>query len=373
MTVFKNSNIDVIFYYPQHFNRGIGNSNQYFEPLVNTCIKNDLSYILVEEPIAFSSSKSMKNSLAKQFYWLYIILILRKILPLFFFTSFEARERFFGRIINIFSFGSYKAKNYITLSNSLGGVLRGINPEAKIFDYQHGIITSTQQGFFTKDRKAPDWIKSNNKEVLVYGKGFETIMKQTDPDYYEDKVFVIGQSSRKMQDFKIGSNILVSLQIIETENVTFEWLQTQVDLLDELFKEYSTQENCSTIYLRHHPRSTKSFNLEKLYKYDFAKDFDASPDSFKIGLHITFFSTSAFEFASLGIPTLFLYNDTIPQGKNLFFEEFKYPFPEIDSIEEWENKLIHDHNNDVVKIIKNWYQMFYQEYDENEFIRLLKI
>lgn len=364
---------DVIFYYPQHFNREKDNSNPYIERLISSVEKNHISYLLLEEPDAFSSSKSMKNSLAKQFYWLYIILVLRKILPLFLFTSFEARERFLGRIINFCSLGSYRAKNYVTLSNSLGGVLRGINPEAKIFDYQHGIITSTQPGFFTHDKKAPDWIKSNNKEVLVYGKGFETIMKQTDSEYYEDKVFVIGQSSRKMQDFKIGSNILVSLQIIETENVTFEWLQTQVDLLDELFKKYSSQENCSTIYLRHHPRSTKSFNLEKLYKYDFAKDFDASPDSFKIGLHITFFSTSAFEFASLGIPTLFLYNDTIPQGKNLFFEEFKYPFPEIDSIEEWENKLIHDHNNDVVKIIKNWYQMFYQEYDENEFIRLLKI
>lgn len=371
--IFYRKVYDVIFYYPQHFNRGKDNVNPYFERMISSVEKNEMSYLLLEEPDVFGSSKSMKNSLAKQFYWLYIILVLRKILPLFLFTSFEARERFLGKLINFCSLGSYSAKNYITLSNSLGGVLRGINPEAKIFDYQHGIITSTQPGFFTHDKKAPDWIKSNNKEVLVYGKGFETIMKQTDPDYYEDKVFVIGQSSRKMQDFKIGSNILVSLQIIENENVTFEWLQTQVDLLDELFKEYSTQENCSTIYLRHHPRSTKTFDLEKLYKYDFVKDFDASTESFKIGLHITFFSTSAFEFASLGIPTFFLYNDTIPQGKNLFFEEFKYPFPEIDSIEEWENKLIHDHNNNVVKIIKNWYQMFYQEYDENEFIRLLKI
>jgi len=365
-------NYDVIFYYPQHFNRGKDNSNPYFEPLINSCKKNKLSYLLLQEPAVFGASKSLKNP-SKQFLWFYFILCLRKLIPLFLFKSFEARERFLGTLINIFSLGAYRAKNYITLSNSLGGVLRGISPEAKILDYQHGIITSSQEGFFTKEKKAPDWIKSNQKEVLVYGEGFKAIMKKTDPEYYKNKVFVIGHESKKMQDFKEGKNILVSLQILENENVSFEWLQAQVNLLDELFEKYSIQENCSTIYLRHHPRSNKRFDLEKLYQYSFVKDFDASSDSLEIGLHITFFSTSAFEFASLGIPTLFLYNEILPQGKDLFFEEFKYPFREINTIEDWQKKLKESDRKIIKTEILTWYSLFYQEYDENEFIKVLKI
>lgn len=366
---------DVIFYYPQHFNRGDNNSNPYFEPLINSCKKYNVSYLLLEEPSFSSISNSSKNLHQKYFYWLYFILVFRKLIPLFLFSNFEARERFLGKLINLLTFGCYRAKNYITLSNSLGGVLRGISPESKIFDYQHGIITSTQPGFFTVEKNVPDWIKSNEKEVLVYGKGFESIMKKTNPEYYSNKVFAIGQANKKMEKYTIGKNILVSLQILEEENVSVEWLQTQVDLLNQLFYSYNKANHIqdgSVIYLRHHPRSTKTFNLEQLYAYDFVKEFDESKESYEVGLHITFFSTSAFEFASLGIPTLFLYNDIIPQGKDLFFEEFNYPFPKIETIEDWQEKLLLDKDNEVAETIKNWYQLFYQPYDENKFVNLLE-
>ncbi|MEN9907216.1 MAG: hypothetical protein RLZZ540_357 [Bacteroidota bacterium] len=371
--VFKRKPVDVIFYYPRHFNRGIAGLNPYFIPLISACEINNISYLVVEEPDRNTTVPS--NSKTTKFHiGLFLILSLRKILLLALFPDFEFRERFIGKIVNILSFGVFKAKNYITLSNSMGGVLKGINPNARIFDYQHGIITSSQIGYF-QDKKVSSWIRSNNKELLVYGMGFKDIMTNTDKEnYYKDKVHVIGAPNSLSSNFIKGENILVSLQLLENENVSLEWLNAQVEMLDDLFNNYSTISQLSnrTVYLRHHPRSNRSFNLEKLFAFPFVKDFDDSAESYQIGLHVTFFSTSAFEFAALGIPTLFLYNTIIPEGKSLFYNEFNYPYQEWNSINEWLDDVIIDKESiQISNNIKKWYELFYQPFNENKFIELI--
>ena len=367
----KTKQTDVLFYYPQHFNRSVEGTNPFLEPLIGSCVKNNLSYLLVEEPD--QSTDKPTNPASKRFQvYFFLITVIRKILPIFLFSDFEAREQFIGKIINIISLSNFKAKNYITLSNSMGGVLRGINPKAKIFDYQHGIITSKQPGFF-ENEKAPLWISSNNKDVLVYGKGFRNIMIDTDKNYYQNKVHVIGSPDIAQNIFFKGEHILVSLQILENEDVALDWLNAQVELLQNLFKKYSGSSYLSNriVYLRHHPRSNRSFNLDKLFAFPFVKDFDNSPESFQIGLHVTFFSTSAFEFAALGIPTLFLFNEIIPQGKELFFHEFKYPYQNYNTIEDWLAVLNGPEAELIKKSICNWYSLFYEPYNEEAFIKII--
>ena len=68
----------IVFYYPQHFNRGEYSKNQFFTPLIDTCKKNNLRYILIEEPDYNSNSKRNKDAVYFDFIFV-IILFLRKL------------------------------------------------------------------------------------------------------------------------------------------------------------------------------------------------------------------------------------------------------------------------------------------------------
>ena len=65
---------DVIFYCPQHFNRSENGENPYFEKLIKSCIENNLSYLLLEEPDR--NTYSPRSKIATKFdLWFYIIII----------------------------------------------------------------------------------------------------------------------------------------------------------------------------------------------------------------------------------------------------------------------------------------------------------
>ncbi|MBR7028670.1 MAG: hypothetical protein IKI05_04615, partial [Bacteroidaceae bacterium] len=42
--------VQVLFYYPQHFNRSAAGTNPFFDPLLQTCEEAGISYKLLEEP-----------------------------------------------------------------------------------------------------------------------------------------------------------------------------------------------------------------------------------------------------------------------------------------------------------------------------------
>lgn len=360
----------VLFYYPQHFNRGKG-ENLYFKPFIEVCKKHSLSYLLVEEPD--KSTKAPRNKAAYKFdVFFFIISVLRKLLPLNLFPSFEQREQLIGKCINILSLGKFKASVYVTLSNPLGGVLRGINPRARIFDYQHGIIPTMQPGYFNTT-KATDLMRLNQKEVLVYGEGFKNSFLKVDANYYADKVFVIGKPSSTTNQIKNQKNILVPLQLIESENMPEEWFSDQVDLLAEQFQalEEGDALRQRKIYLKHHPRSSRTYDISRLLQFSFVELYDESvPQDFC--LHVTFFSTTAFDYAAYGIPSLFLYSKHIPQGKTVYIDEFEYPYPHINSIRDW---LVYLNNSlkkaEVKHGILEWHQKFYSPFNESLFLKLI--
>ena len=76
--LFIQNKVDVVFYYPQHFNRGASGENLYFEPLYQACDNNNLSYLVFEE-IDFKSDKPRnKNTIPFDFIF-YIIFFFRKL------------------------------------------------------------------------------------------------------------------------------------------------------------------------------------------------------------------------------------------------------------------------------------------------------
>lgn len=169
-----------------------------------------------------------------------------------------------------------------------------------------------------------------------------------------------------------GNNILVTLQIIETEHKPSEWFEAQISLLFEQLKMLSQTnwKDTVTVYIKSHPRSTGEYDLSRIYQFPFVKPYNE--ETIEYILHLTFYSTSALDMAQWGIPTLFLYSDTLPEGRKVFIEEFEYPFPDVPSAVDWLSYLEQTENRTVVKEkIARWHSRFYAPFDMSLLTRLL--
>ena len=135
----KGRQYDVVFYYPQHFNRGKGASNPFFDRMIEACQKEKLSYLLVEEPDYTTRFPRNSHAIHFDFFWL-MVLVLRKTIQLKE-NDFLNRERRIGRLLSHFFF-RVKTKNVITISQSFQSIFRGVYPQANLYDYQHGLLSS---------------------------------------------------------------------------------------------------------------------------------------------------------------------------------------------------------------------------------------
>ena len=76
--IFFSKKYDVIFYYPKHFNRGIKKENYYFNSLIKSCERYNLTYLLFEEPDSYPMSSRNKSAIPFDFIF---YLILTKSMP----------------------------------------------------------------------------------------------------------------------------------------------------------------------------------------------------------------------------------------------------------------------------------------------------
>jgi len=97
---------DVVFYYPQHFNRGKNGENLFFKPLYESCKSNNISYLIFEEPDRKSDKIRNKEVIPFDFIY-FLIIILRKI---------GFTEQKIGKILSFTFLRGIKFKNYIVLS-----------------------------------------------------------------------------------------------------------------------------------------------------------------------------------------------------------------------------------------------------------------
>lgn len=368
---------DVVLYYPQHFNRSKNGTNPFFDPLIDLCEQNKLSYLVIEEPDRGTVFPRNRKAYRFDFYF-YLILLLRKMMPLLFFKHFENREQCIGKVLKNLTLGKFSAKTVFTISNSMGGVLRGYCPNARIIDYQHGIISKKQPGFFINDQ-APAHISVNTKEVAVWGKGFQKIFDQ-DKLYYENKVHVLGyyQSVEKMIiRFPKTNKILFSLQFMPDFGIKLN--KEMLVKIDSELKEINAlpPENRPEIILRNHPRHNNAVDLSSVInKFDFVSLMPEKeiliPTDYLI--HVTFFSTTAFEMAMHGVPTFFMFSKNIMNGKTDFLDDFEYPLHQNNSLEElWsiyknDEKVWINHS----ELVKKWSDGFFEPLNKSLFLDLIQ-
>jgi len=348
--IFFINKVDVLFYAPQHFNRS-HNNNLFFEPLIQTCQRNKIQYIYIEEPV-FNSSIHRNNDAIPFDFIFYIILILRK---------FKLSDLFIGKILRNTFLRKLEFNNYIVLSQSMLEVFRGVNSQAKFFDLQHGILYSNKQDYIYNGKASSNLI-DNNIQLLISGTKYKEILLASDTSgYFKNNSHVIGSkvSDNICLHKKPNNNILVTLQFTDDHSK-----KQNMNLLEEL-EEFIDNHPDYKFYLKNHPRFNNEINLSDLYK---KKNTERATYNFieyveLCSIHLTAYSTSVFECASFGIPTIFL--TSLKKDFNMFSTDFSYPL---------ENNLdyIVKYYLDNTLIVKNWVSDFYVNFDEAKFLSLLK-
>lgn len=368
---------DIVFYYPQHFNRSEFGTNLFFDPLIALCKENELRYLVIEEPDRGTTFPRNKKAYRFDFYF-YLILLLRKSIPLIFFKHFENREQYIGTLIKMLTFGKFNTNVVLTNSNSMGGVWRGYCPRARIIDYQHGIINKKQLGFFINGQ-APSHIAVNNKEVAVWGKGFKAIFDQ-DNNYYENKIHVLGhyqQTAKIETSFSDSNKILFSLQFMPDLGIKLNAeMFNEIRIVIQKFNAIA-EKNRPQIILRNHPRHNNAVDLNSLLnEFDYVSLMSDKeiliPTVYLV--HVTFFSTTAFEMATQGVPSYFLYTENLMNGKVDFLDDYQYPIDQDFSLDElWtsyrnDDKIWLAHSD----LVKKWSSKFFEPFNKSVFLDLVQ-
>tara|TARA_B110000914_G_C15495112_1_gene462818 strand:- start:409 stop:1482 length:1074 start_codon:yes stop_codon:yes gene_type:complete len=350
---------DVIFYYPQHFNRGVNNDNQFFKHILLSCDRNNISYIVFEEPDFTVNNK--RNSKATPFDFIYIVIILLRKLYSSKLTA-QLKDQKIGGFISRLFFRNLYFNNYITLSQSMLSVFRGINPDALLYDLQHGIIHNNKENYLVGG-VAESNLVDNEASLFLSGASYKNILVSNEKlNYFQNHALVIGSNipSKINLHESFNNNILITLQF------THDHTAEQNEMLFKELSKFVASSKEVKFYLKNHPRFNDEVNLSELLKLPnvMMAPNDINECFSLCSLHATAYSTSTFEAALLGIPTILILTKT---EFNYFQKEFSYPLNNV--IGEFDSILFYQEKS---KIIKNWATAYYTPFNEPNFINSLR-
>lgn len=366
---------DVILYYPQHFNRSKDGTNPYFAPIIGVCKENGLRYLMLEEPDDGTHNPRDPQCMKADFFW-GVTIIMRKVLRLCCKnkSSYEI-DYLIGRLWSIFALGKLKSKTYICISNSMHEVLAGLNPKGVAYDYQHGLIQNGQEGFFESEGKLNGMFNIPNVGIMLWGELYKkSFAMALSAERMNNIIKVIGYPIPTLKIVEKREErrfILISLQMTVDNNS--KRLNDYVEMFEDtlnVIKEFGVP-----VLIKHHPRFNNVINLEHvLEKYSFAKFtskplFELVPETL---LQITWYSTTGFEYANYGIPTFYLYNEKIPEGKNIFYKQYNYPLYEGMQLREVIKRIKEKSTYyQDCKTVKEWYDSAYAPFDKKLMLKIL--
>jgi len=390
--LFFKQKYDVIFSYSNHFNRGANGENIFLKPFLKVCEKYNIKYLLLEE----TDLKGMYNTYPRNEKAIYLDLItfLQILLRKFFSKKnkfydivddeYYVREKKISKILQRIFFRNLKCNLFITLAHNNVILWREINKKALICDYQHGIISNNHKGIILNSKACK--IKSKPKVItLVYGKGFRNILLKSDKTNYFNKknIKTIG-FYKKIDDYKIRQNnkiILLSLQNTDLSYLNLKKYYKLIQLIIEINKDFLIQHGYE-VWFKNHPRYNNQYKLEFEKKLNFIKFVEdkISLDNLteNVHLHITFHSTTAFDVALKGIPTIFVDMFNLFSPKEIFFNQYNYPLKDfrVTNPNQLQKLLLKLENEEIYqtysKQVYDWAREFYQDFNEETFLKLVK-
>ncbi len=374
---FRKNSYNIIFYYPSHFIRSESKDNEYFEPLYKICEQRGISYLILEEPAIGMDTPRAKRAIPFDFILL-LVLIARKLLSLDRFKDFYEREWHIAKKIKTLLLRKLHYDNVIVISNSMVGFFHGMDTNAKIFDYQHGIIYPSHEGYVSNGSRVPEHIYKNEVHPLLYGQLFkEMLTKHTDSDYYEKHAYVIGKKiDRQRKKRSLNSKkILFSLQIAGDEPERDRgWIKIFQNFLERNSDFFIS--NGLKIVFKRHPRYTSAYDDSSLYTFEFTELYEGPLDDAlnNCFIHITLFSTVVFDAAAVGIPTLLW--DTRDSKSYLYTQYYNYPIKSLDDtmlIRKISDYLKDPQYYEVEsEKVFNWFNYCYMPLNADSFVSTLK-
>jgi len=385
--VFIPKEYDVVFISSVVFNRGHNGENALLKPMIESCKKNNLNFVIFEDADLKGEYKNFRrsnNSIPFEFISLFQV-ILRKFFNLIYKNSLSENENYIreykiSNVLKNFFFRKFNSKVYITLLWNNITLWRSIDPDSCIVDYQHGIIFDGHLGYI-KDGRPPKIKSANDIVTLVYGQSFKDILIENDKSifYGENNVLKVGikkEFNYKNLPQQNNRKILFSLQIVPELDVKL--VNNYIDNIKKLItfnKDFLTENNYKIIF-RHHPRYT-TYNCPKInFEEDFI-DFDNQTPILDlldtVSMHMTFHSTSVFDAAMIGIPSIFIDMLEEMSPEEIFLNQYKYPCKDM-IIKDYKDleKILLDLDNKEIFInnchdVYQWSQAFYNDFDEKIF------
>jgi len=390
--LFVKHKYDIVFIYPNHFNRGKNGGNYFFVPLIESCKKNNIKYIVFEDTDlkgAYRQYPRSDDAIPFDFITflriLYRKLYVKKKLVIDRNDQYYVRERAFSTLLKKTLFKNFDFNVCISMASDNSTFFRGLNSTAIVCIYQHGVIYNGHLNYLM-NHKADDYITKDNALFLVHGKGYKQLLINQDTSkYYNQKNVVdIGinpivtkYNGRQKINNKV---ILFSLQI--TPDTNYDILENYIDIIQKLFQTAAQylEENGYLILFKHHPRfdANKCPNIKIDHSnMKLVEDFTLENLLLDSSIHMTFNSTSSFEAGLQGIPTIFIDVDKIFSPNDIYYNQFDYPLnafritkgqeleyilKELENIDKYEK-----HSNTVY----SWAKHFYNDYNEEKLLSLM--
>lgn len=385
--MFLKKEYDVVFVSSVYFNRGPNGKNILLKPMIETCKKNNLKFIIFEDADLKGEYKNfLRSNDSIPFDFISLIqVILRKFFNLIYKNPLSENENYIreykiSNVIKNFFFRKFNSKVYITLLWNNVTLWRNIDPYSCVVDYQHGVIFDGHKGYI-KDGRPPEIKSANDIVTLVYGQGFKDLLLSNDKSIFYSENNVLNVGIKKEFNFKSFTpnntkKILFSLQIVP--ELDAKVIDNYIDKLYKLItcnKDFLSKNNYKIIF-KHHPRYT-IYNCPKInFEEDFIDFNDQTPilDLLNTAcLHMTFHSTSALDAATIGIPSIFIDMLEEMSPNEIFLNQYKYPckdmvikdYKDLEKIlVDMDNKEIFTKScNDVLK----WSRYFYHDFDKKIF------
>ncbi len=362
---FKREEVDVMFYYPQHFTEH-SNKIRGLQPLIKACHHQGISYVLLEEPNNNCANIRNKNAVKVDFIF-YLAVFLRKLSLT---KNSAVKDNEIGMIVSKILFLKRKVKNIVTISQSFQSVLRGMHPNATLFDYQHGILSSIFDGY-TQNQCVSEQILINHVKVLLHGDSYkQKLLKLKGGGYFEENSIVIGSpyGSYSHKEHSFDGNILVSLQL----STSHTKLQNQIlhDGMLDLFSKIQGSYLNLNFFLRPHPRFNECIEVADLYAFDFVNPAPtALNDCFKeCSLHLTEYSTMVFDSITNGIPSIL---SNFSNEFNVLDNEYSFPKSENDVFVMLQKVSDSKIYSELVSGQEKWAKSYCEPFDSSKFLSLL--
>lgn len=360
----------VIFYYPQHFNRSAEGTNPFFDRLLEACDNNGISYRLYEEP-DYGTDKLRNPKARKADVFLWVVRFVRKVVKLFSSKDFFHREKYVAHIVDFLTLRRFHSPVYVTISESMLYLFAYINDNGKVFDVQHGVQFREFRCFYDEASYFAGHYDKTNIHFFDYGSGYRDALIDGAEERIGARVHVIGYPVKIIEKPLVycerGKTILIALQL--TDDSPVDVLQLKKRQIAEFLSGLEGI-GCGVL-LRHHPRYNNCISLDDiLERFSFVNICnerleDVAP---RVLLHATVNSTTAFDIAPYGVPSFFF-----GVSENLsFYKDYHYPLYEDMNIREVINRLSDpDQWNKDIRTLLSWYNKFYEPFNEEKFISLL--